>query len=285
MASGERARRASEVLRDTLVDLAGRTSSELHGRLDTICGPYTPNMTRAGFPEIREAIREWRDGAAAAVRAAFKRLLRLANSPEVAKSVLWEGIDAAFKWSPPSRENSQSFDEWLGRAGVDDLEGLKLRSAKCERYRTLPDQLNCDFRTLFELCIAQVAEDVDHDTIEASDADVLLPAAEQRDVKSKDKETRERARARIVVEIRRELTQLEADLVYARRPPEEVVPEHPKYRIFRKDMRGFLRLWISKSRTLPETALLMAAQIGRRGPDTMRQAWKKYHREFDGEPT
>lgn len=159
MASEERAQRTAEVLRDTLIDLAGRTSSELHGRLDEICGPYTPAMTGAGFPEICAAIRVWRDGAAAEVRAAFKRLLGLAKSPEAAESLLWEGIDAAFKWSPPSRENSKSFDEWLGRAGVDDLEGLKLRSAKCERYRTLPDQLNCDFRTLFELCIAQVAGD------------------------------------------------------------------------------------------------------------------------------
>jgi hypothetical protein len=242
-------------------------------------------MTGQGFPQIREAIRAWRESAAAEVKAAFKRLLGLAKSPEAAESLVWEGIDAAFEWSPSGRENSKSFGEWLARAGVDDIEGFKLRSAKCERYRTLPDQLNCDFRTLFELCIAQVAEEVDHETIEASDADLLLPAAEQRDLKSKDKETRERARARIVVEIRRELTQVEADLVYARRPPEEVVPEYPKYRIFRKDMRGFLRLWISKSRTLPETALLMAAQIGRRGPDTMRQAWKKYHREFDGERT
>jgi len=285
MASDERAQRAAEVLRDTLVDLSGRTSSELFERLDAINGEFETVMTGLGYPEIREAIRAWRDGAAAEVKAAFKRLLGLAKSPEAAESLLWEGIDAAFEWSPPSRENSKVFGEWLARSRVAEIEGFKVRSAKCERYRTLEDSLNCDFRTLFELCIAQVAEEIDHKTIEATDADVLLPAAEQRDLKSKDKETRERARARIVVEIRRELTQVEADLVYARRPPEEVVPEHPKYRIFRKDMRGFLRLWISKSRTLPETALLMAAQIGRRGPDTMRQAWKKYHREFDGEPT
>lgn len=161
MASEERAQRTAEVLRDTLIDLAGRTSSELHGRLNEICGPCTPAMTGAGFPEIRAAIRGWRDGAAAAVRAAFKRLLGLAKSPEAAESLLWEGIDAAFKWSPPRRENSKSFDEWLGRAGVDtwEIEGFKLRSPECERHQKLPDQLNCDFRTLFELCIAQVAVD------------------------------------------------------------------------------------------------------------------------------
>lgn len=286
MASDERAQRAAEVLRDTLVDLAGRTSSELYGRLDAICGPYTPAITGLGYPEIREAISRWRDLAADEVRAAFKRLLRLAKSPEAAKSVLWGGIDAAFKWSPPSRENSKSFDEWLERAGVDDIEGFRLRSIKCERYGKPSDQLNCDFRTLFELCIAQVAEELDQAEDEPRGAVLPTLPAYQRDpeLDSKNPEILGRARTKLVIRVRKELETIRPD-VERRTPIEKLAGEHTGFAIFQERVRGFLEAWYQKPKCHRAYSFEIAGQLGNYSKHTFERAWKKHHKNLDSEPT